>query len=343
MILKKILPLFFALFLVVFCVSCQSNTKEMQVDASLIEEKKLHVLCTTGMVHDLVQQIGQEHITTEVLIKENLDPHTYEMVKGDGEKFERASIIFYSGLGLEHSPHLFTQLTNHASSHSLGDYIASKFPDQVIYVDQQKDPHIWMNISLWKEATDLIVQVLSKNDPEHQEEYHKNALHLCQEMDQAHQSILSMLQELPQDQRYLVTCHDAFNYFTKAYLCEKGEQKGESWRERCKSPEGLAPDSQLSLADIQSVVEHLKKYDVQVVFPEANVNLNSIKKIKEATQKMGLCVHISPYVLYADSLSKKGEPQDSYLKMIRYNAEVISKCLKTKKAYEGYRAKCTQS
>ncbi len=337
--IKKIFSLVTLFLCVLFLTSCSSSKNQhstLQADASSsqTQDQKIHVLCTTGMIRDLVQQIGKDHITTEVLIKENLDPHTYELVKGDGEKLSEASIIFYNGLGLEHSPHLFMHLKKHPNSHALGDYIASKFPNELIYVDQQVDPHIWMNVALWKESIDLIVQVLLKEDPNNSEVYLSNAHILSNEMSQTHHTIMSMLQELPENQRYLVTCHDAFNYFTKVYLSTTEEAKSEVWRERCKSPEGLSPDSQLSLADIQEVVQHLKKHDIQMVFPEANVNLNSIKKIMEATKKMGLSVHVSPYYLYADSLSKKGEPQDTYLKMIHYNAEIISKCLKMKSAYE---------
>lgn len=333
--IKKIALFIPLVFLLIFVLSCSKSSKlEPSLKNQSSENQPIKILCTTAMVRDLVAEVGQEQIRIHTLIKGDLDPHSYELVKGDGEKFSEADLVFYNGLGLEHAPNIYKHLTEHPLSFSVGDYIIENNPSKLIYVDQQKDPHVWMDVSLWKEGVALVVNALSKQDPDHQTLYQQRGEDLYQQMSQMHEDIYAMLHEIPVEKRYLVTCHDAFNYFTKTYLAAEEEQSSEQWQERCKAPEGLAPDSQLSVADIKEVVTHLQKHQIEVVFPESNVNSNSILKIKEATKKMGMKLFVSPYVLYADSLGKEGEGQDTYLKMIRYNAEIITKCLKSKECYE---------
>lgn len=332
--IKSISKILISFCLLLLCVSCTSKSPSLKRESFSHDESRLKILCTTAMIRDLVQTVGQQHVETATLIKEDLDPHTYELVKGDDEKIYSADLVFYNGLGLEHSPNIYRHLNEHPHSFAVGDYIHQNKSDQILYVEGQLDPHIWMDISLWEVGVDLIVQALSKQDPEHCDFYKEQGIKLHEEMKATHDKIYALLQEVPKEQRYLVTCHDAFNYFTRTYLAPEEELKDELWRERCQAPEGLSPDSQLSMHDIQEVITHLHKYDIQVIFPESNVNLDSVKKIKDISKKMGKKLYISPFSLYADSMGKAGEGQDTYLKMLYYNAEVIAKCLKSKEAYD---------
>lgn len=336
----KLLLTLFSILLVLFFTACNKGKTNSSI-ASLEQDKSVKVLCTTGMVQDLVSAIGQNQIRVHTLIKPQVDPHAYELVKGDGEKFAYADLVFYNGLGLEHSPHIYKQLKEHPKSYALGDYIIAKSPNSLLYVDGQMDPHVWMDVSLWEKSIPLIVQALSDFDPDNQALYQERGQELSQQMLRLHQEIYDELQSVPEPQRYLVTCHDAFNYFTKTYLAPQNEQKADLWQKRCKAPEGLAPDSQLSITDIQEVVSHLKHYNIEVVFPESTVSSHSITKIKEASKKLGIPLFVSPYVLYADSLGEPGSGQETYLQMIRYNAEVITKCLKSKANYETKNANCS--
>lgn len=332
--IKYISSLIIALCLLFVCVGCSSTSYQKKATGWSKDSGRIKVLCTTGMVRDLVAFIGQDKIEAITLIKEELDPHTYELVKGDDEKLLSAGLVFYNGLGLEHSPNIHRHLKEHPQSFALGDYIYQKRPDKIVYVNNQLDPHIWMDISLWEEGVDLVVQALIDFDPVNSSFYLENGKNLHQQMKTAHQNIYDLLQQVPEEQRYLVTCHDAFNYFTRSYLSTEEERQTNEWHKRCKAPEGLSPDSQLSMSDIKDVVDHLRKHNIQIIFPESNVNLDSIHKIKDVAKKMGFTLFVAPSALYADSLGKEGEGQDSYLKMLTYNAEMIAKCLKSKEAYE---------
>lgn len=283
---------------------------------------QLKVLSTIAMIDDLVRQIGGEYVDPAILIKGELDPHSYQIVKGDDEKLAFADLIFFSGLGLEHGPSLQGYLLNHEKAIGLGDRLIGEEPPLLLYFRGQSDPHIWMDIALWARVVPYIAETLAKKDPAHAEVYHLNANNLLQTMMKVHQQVKEEMQRIPQSKRYLVTSHDAFNYFTRAYLAEPGEDV-KVWGERFAAPEGLAPESQISTTDIQNIIAHLSRYKIHVIFPESNVNRDSIKKIVQAGQQKGLNVRINEIPLYADAMGKPGSDGDTYLKMIQHNAKVI--------------------
>lgn len=288
---------------------------------------KIKVLSTIAMIDDLVKHIGGEFIDPAILIKGELDPHSYQIVKGDDEKMAFADIIFFSGLGLEHGPSLQGYLLSHPKSIGLGDRLIGENPPLLLYFRGQPDPHIWMDISLWARVVPYIVETLSQKDPIHADVYKKNGEELVESMMKVHDQVKQELQEIPQSKRYLVTSHDAFNYFTRAYLAEPGETE-EEWGTRFASPEGLAPESQISTTDIQAIIDHLYTYQVHILFPESNVNRDSIKKIVEAARQKGIDVKMNEIPLYADAMGKAGSNGDTYLKMIQHNAKVIGDNLK---------------
>lgn len=308
------------LFFVIVCVvGCLCPIDAKNLSTWMEKNGKLKVLSTTAMIDDLVGQIGGEHVDRETLIVGEIDPHSYELVKGDDEKLSHAQIIFSNGLGLEHGASLRYRLQQHPHAVYLGNVIQKKLPEKMIFIDQQLDPHIWMDISLWVEAIDPIVLALSEKDPAHKESYLINAEKLRAEMMKVHEEIRTKIQKVPPKKRYLVTSHDAFNYFTRAYLADDYNQ----WQKHCAAPEGLAPDGQLSVKDIQRIIEYLHQYQVTVVFHESNVSKDSLKKIVSSCQKKGLKVTLSKAPLYGDAIGSKTSGADSYLKMIAHNANIL--------------------
>jgi manganese/zinc/iron transport system substrate-binding protein len=253
-------------------------------------------------------------------------------VKGDGEKIERADLIFANGLGLEHGPSLQQSLENNSKAVPLGNWIMAKEPEIIVLLNGQIDPHIWMDISLWKKTVPYVVEYLSLKDPTHAEQFKENGDLLMAEMEEAHKQIREELKQIPPEHRYLVTSHDAFNYFTRSYLAEDKEIVDNTWQERFAAPEGLAPDSQLSAIHIKEILTHLKKYNIRILFPESNVSKDSIRKIVSAGNEMGLQLVIADTSLYADAMGKPGSDGDTYIKMIQHNAHAIA--TQIKKTYE---------
>lgn len=286
---------------------------------------KVKVLCTTEMIQDLVIQIGGDRVDSLVLVMGDLDPHSYELVKGDDEKFDLAKILFYNGLGLEHGASLHYRLRSHKKGVNLGQFLQEHVPEKIIQVDGEVDPHVWMDISLWAYVIDPIVNALIAEDPEGRALYEQRALELQENMKKKHIEIYSLLQSVPKKKRYIVTSHDAFNYFTRAYLATQEEIENGTWKIRFDAPEGLAPEGQLGSKDIQEVVDHLMLYQIHVVFPESNVSRDSLKKVIDVCRKKGFDVRLWPDVLYGDAIGPKDSLAGSYLGMVMYDATLLQK------------------
>lgn len=310
-------------FILLFFTACAGDS---QTGSHVQADKKLRVISTTAMINDLVQSIGGEHVASYTLIEGSLDPHSYQLVKGDDEKLSRADLIFYNGLGLEHGASLHYYLEKSPKAVSLGGFIYKTHPEKILHVSAQFDPHIWMDASLFAEGIPAIVDALSQADPDHAEEYASKGKLRQEALQTLHERVKGILHGVPQENRYLVTSHDAFNYFARAYLAEPGEPES-VWTERFQAPEGLAPDSQISSADIQFILKHIKRYKIPVIFPESNVSQDSIKKIVDAASEQGSHVTIPRERLYGDAMGKSGTEGDTYEGMLLYNAKLLERYL----------------
>lgn len=311
--LKKVCLLLLSVF---FFIGCATQNR---LNSWMKEDGKLKILSTTAQVGDLAAEIGGERVDALVLIQGDLDPHSYEIVKGDAEKFLRAQVIFHNGLGLEHGASLSALLRDSPRAVAVGDRIREKNPGAILKKGQSLDPHLWMDISLWAQAIDPIVEGLSAADPEGASYYRARGEALAAKMREAHVRLKERLHRIPAQKRYLVTSHDAFQYFTRSYLAEPNE---ELWSERFEAPEGLAPDGQLNPLDIQRIIDYLKAKKIAVIFPESNVSRDAIKKIASSGKELGLDIRICSEPLYGDAMGGL-----SYLEMMERNAEVIQRNL----------------
>ena len=306
-----------------FLFACSSSPTPSALENWMAENQKLKVLSTTAMIDDLVGEIGKDRVDHLTLIIGDIDPHSYELLKGDDEKMHFAEIVFFNGLGLEHGASLRYLLSQHPFAVAVGEEIQKACPSRILWVDDQIDPHVWMDISLWVESVDAIVGALSKKDLEGAPFYRKNGELLKQRMWNAHKTILDKLSVISPEKKFLVTSHDAFNYFARTYLAPAEEVEKGEWKERFKAPEGLAPEGQLSVSDIQKIIRHVQEHHIQVVFPESNVSRDSLKKIVQVCAQKEMGIKLCTSVLYGDAMGPTGSDADSYLKMMEHNAEVL--------------------
>ncbi len=303
-----------------FLNGCGRSLENHRLKEWMGDSPEIRVLCSTAQIGDLVSEIGGGRVKTWVLIQGDLDPHSYELVKGDDEKLFRSDLIFYHGLNLEHGASLSSFFRTSSKSVSVGDEIARRYPEKILKRGSVVDPHLWMDISIWEKGIDPIVEGLSQKDPERADEYRARGSLLREKMMLAHQELKMKLSSLSLEKRYLLTSHDAFRYFTKGYLASENDG---NWQDRFAAPEGLAPDGQLSAVDIQRMIDYVRKYKVSVLFPESNVSRDSIRKIAIAGREFGIDVRVCEEPLYGDSMSGQ-----SYLEMMRKNGDVMLRNLK---------------
>lgn len=310
-------------FLILF--SCGAGNHELR--NWILDKERLHILTTTAMIGDLVKEVGGDEVNVLVLIKGDLDPHSYQLVKGDDEKLLQADIVFANGLALEHGPSLQHHLHNNPKTRFLGDIFLKAQPSPLLYFKGQIDPHIWMDISLFAKTLPVIVETLSEKRPEKRDFFERRGKELHEKLMAAHKQVKAILKEVPKEKRYLVTSHDAFNYFARAYLAEEDELANGSWHVRFQAPEGLAPESQLSSKNIADILEHVQKYHITLIFPESNVSSDSLKKIQNAALEKGHIIKLGNPFLYGDAMGPPGSDGDTYIKMIEHNARTIAEDL----------------
>lgn len=320
----------FFLFVVSIVTACSNDNRSQLTELNRFQSNdgKIKVLSTIAMIGDLVRQIGGEYVNSITLLRGDMDPHSYQLVKGDDEKLDYAEIIFYNGLGLEHGPSLQHYLETNKKAIALGNKVMDDDPSLIVKIQGQYDPHIWMDVSLWMKIIPYIVAALSEKDPAHADFFRANGEKLQKELLAMHQEIRTKLTSMPSEKRYLVTSHDAFNYFTRAYLADEEERLNGTWVKRFAAPEGLAPESQLSPIHIQQIINYLALHKIHVIFPESNVSKDSLRKIISAGKEIGLNITIAPCCLYADAMGKPGSDGDTYQKMIQHNASWIMQYLK---------------
>lgn len=316
--------LLFYLMCLLLC-SCGPSNHELR---EWIQDKEhIKVLATTAMIADLVKEVGGDEVHVLVLIKGDLDPHSYQLVKGDDEKLLQADVVFANGLSLEHGASLAQHLNRNPKVFFLGDVLLKTRPNPLLSYKGQIDPHIWMDISLFAKTVPLIVEALTSQRPAKAAYFQERGKILADKLEKSHQQVRAILAKVPKEKRYLVTSHDAFNYFARAYLAEEDERASGSWTVRFQAPEGLAPEAQLSSKNIYDILEHILKYRIRIIFPESNVSSDSLKKIQNAALEKGLELRLGNPYLYGDAMGPPGSDGDTYTKMIEHNARTIAQDL----------------
>jgi manganese/zinc/iron transport system substrate-binding protein len=309
-------------FLLLFS-GCQEIKKaHIETKKWMKDTGNIKVLCTTAYVGILVRSVGGEYVDVLDLINSQNDPHSYKLVKGDDTKFRRADVVFYSGLGLEQGSTLVRYLSTYKAC-SIGDGIARTAGGEV-FIGPTADPHMWMDISLWAQGAQIIAQALSKIRPDCSEYFQQRASDTIKRLMTIHEKIRVMTLSIPPENRYLVTSHDSFHYFCRAYLATPEEQKNNSWMARCIAPEGFSPESQISTHDLNDVVKYIIEHNVRTVCGESGMNQDSIQKVIEVCSEKGHPITISHDFLYSDIMG----PQMTYEETMEHNARVINTALK---------------
>ena len=316
------------LFTALYVTSCslspdktalQKDSTQSDLNAWMKDNGKVKVCATNPIIAASVRRIGGDHVDVISLINPRMDPHSYEIVKGDGDKLSRANIVFANGLSLEHSGSMQRMLSSLPNVVFLADSIPEK---EIIYLNGSPDPHIWMDLRLWSKTNDGIVKALSLQTPEFTKEYEENAALSKQMYEAKDKKICEQLQSINPKDRYLVTSHDAFHYFARRYLDENGDSNS-----RVISIYGLAPDEEISATEIRNVVNFVKENDVEVIFAEKNLSRDSLLKVVDSCRKAGTQVILSKDELYGDTLGNY-----TYIEMMNHNADVLERNLKGRPA-----------
>jgi len=280
-------------------------------------EKKIKVTATITMVADFARNVGGDRVEVETLMGPGVDPHLYKAAASDVTKLQQADVIFYSGLLLEGKMQdIFGKL---ARSKRFVYAVTESIPPERLLEPPQfaghYDPHVWFDVPLWKICIDVVAKGLSEVDPPGKDGYEKRAAATRARMDELHAWALKKAAELPAERRILVTSHDAYNYFGRAY----GFQ--------VVGLQGISTVSEAGLADVAKLTDFIKQKKIKAVFVESSVPHDTIERIsKDAGVKIG-------GELFSDAMGTPGQIENgydlgTYEGMIKHNLTTIVEALK---------------
>ena len=278
------------------------------------EKKTIRIVCTTGMVADLVRNVGGEYVTVSALMGASVDPHLYKPSPGDASRLNAADAIFYSGLHLEGKmTELFERLAADKPTQAVAEGIAK---EHLLGAEGgTHDPHVWFDVSLWSEAAGIVRNRLCEIDQEHAEYYRTRCAEYQTRLAELHAEAKLAIASVPVEQRALVTAHDAFRYFGRAYEIE------------VHGIQGISTESEAGVKQINELVNFLVKRKIKAVFVETSVSDQNVRSLIEgcAAQKHPLIIGGE---IYSDAMGNDGTPEGTYEGMIRHNVRTIVAALK---------------
>jgi len=273
------------------------------------------VTCTVGMVTDVVRRVSGENAVVHGIIGQGVDPHLYQATRADVARLLDADVVFYSGLMLEGK--MADALIKVGRSRPV--FAVTELLDESLLLEPPEfkghfDPHLWMDVSLWKKCTEMVARSLEEYDPPHTAAYRANYERYAIELDALHQYARKSLATIPKSQRVLVTAHDAFNYFARAYDLE------------VRGIQGISTESEAGIADINRLVQMLVERNIKAVFVESSVSDKNVRALCEGAAARGHTVVIGG-TLYSDAMGPPDAYEGTYVGMIDHNVTTITRAL----------------
>jgi manganese/zinc/iron transport system substrate-binding protein len=277
---------------------------------------KLGIVCTTGMVGDLVRIVAGDVAEVRTLMGPGVDPHYYKASKGDVEWLGSADIIFYNGLHLEGKmQEIFKRMSTTRKVVAVSRDIPVERLRQPPEFEGQYDPHIWFDVSLWKEAVGPVVATLSEMRPDLYGEFKVRGEAYRAKLDTLHRWVDTEIRSVPEQRRVLVTAHDAFGYYGMAYGI------------KVVGLQGISTVSEYGVTDVIRMVDLIVDAKVKAIFVESSIPERSIHAVLEGCQARGADVKIGG-TLYSDAMGGAGSGADTYVGMVETNTNTIVKALK---------------
>ncbi|MGQ9928090.1 MAG: metal ABC transporter solute-binding protein, Zn/Mn family [Chloroflexaceae bacterium] len=314
------------LLLMVLLTACTQQRPAAQPTASVAEApaagnaaarplaEPLNVVVTTGQIADAVANIAQDKVALTSLLGPGIDPHTYVPTESDVRSLQNADVIFYNGLMLEaQMTRILEQIGQRGNAQvvALGDQLD---PLTLLSWDPEAglpyDPHIWNDVRLWTRVIYTIRDTLIAMDPANAATYEANTTSYAAQLEALHIYTLEQVARIPQERRVLVTAHDAFNYYGRAYGLQ------------VEAIQGISTASEASAADIQTLVNMIISREVPAIFVESTISPRTIEAVQAAVRARGHEVRVGGE-LFSDALGAAGTPAGTYLGMMRHNIDTI--------------------
>lgn len=274
------------------------------------------IVATTGMIADLARNAGGDRVEVLQIVPAGGDPHSYTPTRRDVVRLMQADIILYNGLLLEgRMGDVLERMRKQGKPvyavaeriHASGDFVLTDEEDAY-------DPHLWMDVQGWIQALDVVRDALIAFDPDGAANYRMHAAAHRQQLEELDAYVRAIVSTIPMASRVLVTAHDAFRYFGRAYGVD------------VRGIQGLSTESEAGLQDIEALVRFLVESQIPAVFVETSVADKNVRALVEGVEARGGVISIGG-TLFSDAMGVAGTYEGSYIGMIDHNATTIVRAL----------------
>ena len=304
--------IYISLCLIVMLIGTGCDPKG-QPDAS--RAGKLRVVTTIGMITDIVKNVGGERVDVIGMMGPGVDPHLYKPTAKDVQRLRSAHLIFYNGLHLESKTgDVLAKMSGDTKAVAVTDAVDRSLLLTPPEYEGQYDPHLWFDVKLWMKAVGKVRNTLSEFDPDNAVMYWTNAERYLVKLMELHEYVKGQAARVPSEQRVLVTAHDAFNYFGKAYGFE------------VRGLQGISTATEAGIADVQELATFIAERRIPAIFVESSVSSKSLEAVKAAVNSKGFNVEIGGE-LFSDAMGNAGTPEGTYIGMVRHNIDTIVNAL----------------
>lgn len=299
---------------VLFASGCETN--EDPASSSGPSGYPFQIVATVGMVADIAREVAGPRADVKGIIGEGVDPHLYKPTSTDVKRLQSADVVFYNGLMLEGkmADVLVSVARRGRPVFAVTETIGEQGDYVIVDSESHHDPHVWMDVRGWMEGVEVIEGSLSRYDPDNAPEYSKRADAYLAELEKLDDYARRSLASIPEEQRVLVTAHDAFGYMSRAYGIE------------VRAIQGLSTESEAGVRDIEELVAFLVARKIPAVFVESSVSDRNVRALIEGARAKGHDLVIGGE-LFSDAMGEAGTYEGTYIGMIDHNVTTITRAL----------------
>ena len=272
-------------------------------------------VATIGMVADVAANVAGDCVAVEVMMGPGVDPHLYKARAGDIRSLQQADAILYSGYALEGQLGDVLEKLGEKKP-TLAVAPAAIDPSGLITTQDVYgvDPHLWMDVGLWSHTAPVIADTFAAIAPDCAADLAGRARAYGEQLTALHGWIETSIASIPEGQRVLVTAHDAFAYYGRAYNIEVA------------GIQGISTESEAGIADIRDMVDTVVARAVPAVFIESTINPRTIQAVIDAAAERGQTIEIGGE-LYSDAMGEPGTAGGTYIGMLVENTLTIVEAL----------------
>lgn len=296
------------ILLVMFALFSAGCGDDKTSETTKVKSEKIVAVSTITIINDIVKSIGKDKVEAHSICGVGIDPHTYHPKPSDPRLVSNSDIVFINGFALEHWIEEMIKGAGGRKTEVIVTNGLTPMTDEKGFGDP--DPHAWFDVTNVKTYADNVAKGLISIDPDNRDYYEANLKEYQSKLDSLNTWIKEQINTIPESQRVLITSHDAFRYFGRAYGME------------VKGLQGISTEAKIRTEDLKDLIDYVRLKNLKSVFIETSVNPKLLEQISaETNAKIG-------GTLFSDSIGNEDTPEGTYIGAVKHNVNTIVNSLK---------------